>query len=86
MSVEGDAAVVTLHSSAGGVGSRVRVDRIARGFTAAEFATRDAARPLSLCGANADGPLALPRTRVSNDLRSHQMQWRSVHWQGSMIE
>jgi V8-like Glu-specific endopeptidase len=52
MSVEGDAAVVTLHSTTGGAGSRVRVDKIARGFTPAEFAARDAATPLSLCGAN----------------------------------
>ncbi|WP_205314852.1 trypsin-like serine peptidase [Nonomuraea lactucae] len=52
MSVEGDTAVVTLHSPTRGIGSYVRLDRIARGFTPAEFAARDAVRPLSICGAN----------------------------------
>ncbi|WP_344546444.1 serine protease [Actinomadura fulvescens] len=50
LSVEGDAATVTLHSTTGGIGSQVRIDRIARGFTAAEIAARP--RPKSICGTN----------------------------------
>ncbi|MER7344949.1 serine protease [Streptomyces aurantiacus] len=48
MSVDGDTAVVTLHTR-GGRGSHVAIDRYWRGFTEAEIATKN---PRSVCGAD----------------------------------